>query len=89
MRKINWPFAFTRLTAHVRYGLMPNLVICKHGKEYGIHDTECPYLDQVSLNNTKLQTPNHLIHIWPNCRYLLGDVVTAPNTHILLQVGEE
>ena len=34
------------------YGLMSDLVICKFRKSMIIHDTECPYWDQVSLNNT-------------------------------------
>ena len=29
-----WPFAITRLTAHCTCGLMSDLVICKHRKEY-------------------------------------------------------
>ena len=37
-------------------GLMSDLVICKFRKSMVIHDIECPYWDQVSLNNTK---PNH------------------------------
>ena len=32
---------------------MSDLVICKFLKSIIIHDTECPYWDQVSLNNTK------------------------------------
>ena len=38
-----WPFVINRLFAHS--------VICKHTVE---HDPECPYCDQVSLNDTKL-----------------------------------
>ena len=33
-------------------------------KSMVIHDTECPYWDQVSLNNTNLTKPNHLM--WPD-----------------------
>ena len=33
-------------------GMMSHLVICKFRKSMVIHDTECPYWDQVSLNNT-------------------------------------
>ena len=33
-------------------GLMSDLVICKFRKNMVIHDTEYPYRDQVSLNNT-------------------------------------
>ena len=42
-----------RLTALVMCGLMANLVISKFRKCMVIHDIECPYWDQVSLNNTK------------------------------------
>ena len=31
---------------------MFDLVICKYKKSMVIHNTECPYWDQVSLNNT-------------------------------------
>ena len=41
-------------------GLMSDLVICKFRKSIVIHDTECPYSDQASLNNTKL---NHQVVI--------------------------
>ena len=34
-------------------GLMSDLVICNFRKSMVTHDTECPYWDQVSLNNTK------------------------------------
>ena len=37
-------------------GVMSDLVICKFKKSMAVHDTECPYWDQVSLNN-----PNPLI----------------------------
>ena len=39
-------------------GLMSNLVICKFRKSMVIHDTGCPYRDQVSLNNTTQNKPN-------------------------------
>ena len=32
--------------------LISDLVICKFRKSMVIHDTECPYRDQVSLYNT-------------------------------------
>ena len=50
--KLKWPYAITRLTAHYMCGLRSDLVICKFRKCMVIHDTECPYWDQVSLNNT-------------------------------------
>ena len=50
--RLKWPYTITRLTAHFMCGLMSNLVICKFRKSMVIHDTECPYWDQVSLNNT-------------------------------------
>ena len=37
-------------------GLMSELVICKFRKSMVIHDTECPYCDKVSLNNTNQTT---------------------------------
>ena len=50
--RLKWPYAVTRLTAHFMCGLMSDLVICKFRKSMVIHDVECPYWDQVSLNNT-------------------------------------
>ena len=32
--------------------LMSDLVSCKFRKSVVMHDTECPYLDHMSLNNT-------------------------------------
>ena len=49
--RLKWPSAITRLTAHFMCGLMSDMVICKFRKSMVIHDTECPYWDQVSLNN--------------------------------------
>ena len=34
-RKINWPYAITRLTAHFTWDLMSDLMICKHRKQNG------------------------------------------------------
>ena len=51
--KLNWPYAITRLTAHFMCWLMFDLVICNYRQSMVIHDTECPYWDQGSLNNTK------------------------------------
>ena len=50
--RLMWPYAITRLTAHFMCGLTSDLAICKFRKGMVIHDTECPYWDQVSLNNT-------------------------------------
>ena len=52
--RFKWPYAITRLTAHFTCGLMSDLVICKFRKSIIIHDTECRYWDQVSLNNKPL-----------------------------------
>ena len=52
-----WPIAITRLTTHFTCGLMSGLVICEHRKLLVIHNTKCPYWDQVSINNPR--TPNH------------------------------
>ena len=53
MRKIKVTICkITRLTIHFMCSLMSDLVICKFGKSLVIHDTECPFWDQVSLNNT-------------------------------------
>ena len=38
--------------SHFMCGLMSDLVICKFRKNMIIHDSECPYRDQVSLKNT-------------------------------------
>ena len=51
--KVKWPYAITGLTAHFMCGLMFDLVFCNFRKSTVIHDTECPYLDQVSLSKTK------------------------------------
>ena len=40
-------------------GLMSDLVNCKVRKSIIIHDTECPYWDQVSLNNTNQTLFDH------------------------------
>ena len=53
-----WPYAFTSLTAHLKFGLTSDLVICKFSKSMVIHDTKCPW-DQMSLNNTD---PNPIPH---------------------------
>ena len=63
------------LTVHFMCVLMSNLVICKFSKRYGhtwhrmsllrlakmmvIHDTECPYWDQMSLKTKKQQRKKH------------------------------
>ena len=47
-------------------GLMSDLVICKFRKSMVIHDTECPYRDQVSLNNINpftIKALHPLLHI--------------------------
>ena len=36
-------------------GLMADLVICNLEKSMVEYDTKCPYWDQLSFNNTKLQ----------------------------------
>ena len=53
-----------RLSGHLQSpgstgGLMSDLMICKYNIEKSmiIHDTECPYRDQVSLSNTKQTMP--------------------------------
>ena len=60
--KLKWPYAISRLTAHYMCGLMSDLVICNFRKSMVMHDTECPYWDQVSLNNTN-QPTNQEINI--------------------------
>ena len=52
--RLKWPYAITRLTSHFVCGLMSDLVIWKFRKSMVIlvHDTKCPYWNQVSLNNT-------------------------------------
>ena len=59
-----WPSATTRLTAHFICGLMSDLVICKFRKSMVVHDTECPYWDQVSLNNTIQPTNSDVPAKW-------------------------
>ena len=51
--RLKRPYAITRLTALFMCDLVSDLVICKFRKSMGVHDTECPYWDQVSLNNSK------------------------------------
>ena len=55
--RLKLSYAITRLTAHFMCGLMSGLVICKFGKIMVMHDTECLYWDQVSLNNTNQTKP--------------------------------
>ena len=50
--RLKWAYAIIRQTAHFMCGLMSDLVICKFRKSMVIHDIECSYWDQVSLNNT-------------------------------------
>ena len=50
--RLKWLYAITRLTGHFMCGLVSDLGICKFWKSMVIHDAECPYWDQVSLNNT-------------------------------------
>ena len=50
---LKWPYAITRLTIHFLCGLTSDLVIFKVRKGIVMHDTECPYWYQVSLNNKK------------------------------------
>ena len=57
MRKIKWPSAITRLTAHFTCGLRSDLVFAWKGKSMIIHDTECPCWDQVLLNITHSKLP--------------------------------
>ena len=57
-QKSKWPYAITRLRAHFICGLLSDLVICKIiWKRMVIHDTECPYWNQVSLNNSLPSPP--------------------------------
>ena len=49
--RLKWSYAVTRLTAHFMCGLVSYMVTCKFRKKVVIHDTECPYWDQVSLKN--------------------------------------
>ena len=53
------PYAITRLTAHFMCGLTSDLVICKFWKSMVMHDTECPYWDQVLSNNTNSTQLTH------------------------------
>ena len=43
------------------WGLMSDLVICKFRKSVVIHDTECPYWDQVSLNKHKPTNQSYML----------------------------
>ena len=55
--KIKWPFAITRLTAHITCGLMSDLeILCTSlEKSMVIHDTKCPYEDKVSFKQHKFK----------------------------------
>ena len=52
--RFHWSYAITKLTAHCMCDLMSDLIwsISKYRKSMVIYDTECPYWDQVSVNNT-------------------------------------
>ena len=60
--------------------LMSDLMISKFRKTMVIHDTECPYWDQVSLNNTNPTKPS-LLHC---CRWIQVYVDCAMRWAILL-----
>ena len=45
-------------------GLMSCLVVCKFRKSMVIHDTECPYWDEVSLNNTNHTSRPYSSLLW-------------------------
>ena len=55
---------FTRLAPPFMCGLMSDMVICKFRKSMVIHDTECPYWDQVSLNSTNPTQPKYSLLNW-------------------------
>ena len=57
-------YIITRLTANFMCGVMSDLVNWEFRKSMVIHDTECPYWDQVPLNNTNQTKPN-LIFLYP------------------------
>ena len=63
--RLKWPNSITRLTAHFICGLMSDMVICKFWKSMVMHDTECPYWDQVSLNNTNQTSGVACFHVYP------------------------
>ena len=54
LRKIKVTMCNHQADSQLCIGLMSDLVNCKFRKIMVIHDTECPYWDQVSLNNTNL-----------------------------------
>ena len=77
--RLKWPYAITRLTAHIMSGLMSDLVICKFRKSMVTHDTKCPYWDQVSLNNPN-PNPNYLLLLPTDLAYQLSTLHCAcPN----------
>ena len=45
-------------------GLMSCLVVCKFRKSMVIHDTECPYWDEVSLNSTNHTSRSYSSLLW-------------------------
>ena len=71
-------YVITRLILTLLFGvaLMSDLVICKFRESMVIQDTECPYWDQVSLNNT-----NHTqSHFWNLGLHTLGVIYFATNS---------
>ena len=71
-------YVITRLILNLLFGvaLMSDLVICKFRKSMVLQDTECPYWDQVSLNNT-----NHTqSHFWNLGLHTLGVIYFATNS---------
>ena len=60
--RLKWPYAITIMTAHFVRGLISDMVICKFRKFMVIHDTECPFWEQVSLNKT-----HPLSHLYLMC----------------------
>ena len=66
-------------------GLMSDMVTCKFRKSMVIHDTECPYWDQVSLNNTQHAMWKMSLH-QPNMRDATTDTTDnsfwTPSEHL-------
>ena len=63
---LKWPYAMTRLTAHIMYGLMSELVTCKFRKNMVIHDTKCPYTETRCHYTTQTQP----------CAYLSSEIMS-------------
>ena len=88
LRKIKRPSAITRLTAHIACGLMFDLVICKHRKEYGLiwHWMSLPRPGVNKQHKTHLSMHSDITfknnHVWIEILLNFMTIYTAQKANI-------